>query len=127
ADPSRVQRFHAATRPLAQLVDRPELDRGGRAGLRTRGDQPVLLPVVAERALVGVSRGASPGGHPGWAGGETISAPAADVRLDVDVCELVVDDRPRRARLLTRGSDAVLADVTHHQPAAVVRWTRRAP
>src|SRR5205814_1650800 len=35
--------------------------------------------------------------------------------------ELVMDDGPRRASLLAGGRDAVLADVTHHEPAA---WRR---
>src|SRR5439155_6038033 len=51
------------------------------------------------------------------AGGDAVRAAVADVGLDVDVLELVVQDGPRRARLLARGGDAVLADVAHHEPA----------
>ena len=52
------------------------------------------------------------------AGGDAVRAAVADVGLDVDVLELVVDDGARRARLLAGGDDAVLADVAHHEPAA---------
>ena len=38
-----------------QLVDRPELDRVGRAGLGAGGLEAVLQAVVAERALVGLA------------------------------------------------------------------------
>src|SRR5439155_13112551 len=51
------------------------------------------------------------------AGGDAVRAAVADVGLDVDVLELVVEDGARRARLLTRSGDAVLADVAHHEPA----------
>src|SRR5436190_21905285 len=50
--------------------------------------------------------------------GHAVRATVADVRLDVDVLELVMDDGARRASLLAGGRDAVLADVAHHEPAA---------
>src|SRR5438552_13063635 len=53
--------------------------------------------------------------------GHAVRAAVADVRLDVDVLELVMDDGARRASLLAGGRGAVLADVTHHEPAA---WRR---
>src|SRR5262245_60983068 len=43
-------------------------------------------------------------------------ATVADVSLDIDVLELVVDDGAGRTRLLARGRKAVLAHVAHHEP-----------
>src|SRR5437879_9174281 len=52
-------------------------------------------------------------------GGHAVRAAVADVRLNVDVLELVMDDGAGRASLLARSRDAVLADVAHHEPATV--------
>src|SRR2546423_1505208 len=52
------------------------------------------------------------------AGGDAVPAAVADVVLDVDVAELVVQDRPGRARVLARRLLAVLAHVAQHQPTA---------
>src|SRR5256714_408070 len=47
----RVQLLEPRVRALAQLVERAELDRLGRAGLRAGRLVATLQPVVAERAL----------------------------------------------------------------------------
>ena len=52
-DAEVVQLRHPRGRPLAQLVELPELDRVGRARLRARRLQAVVQPVVAQRALLG--------------------------------------------------------------------------
>jgi hypothetical protein len=51
------------------------------------------------------------------AGRDAVPAAVADVGLDVDVVELVADDRAGRARLLAGSLDAVLADIAHKRPA----------
>src|SRR5205807_7400067 len=100
-----------------QLVDRPELDRLGRTRLGAGRDQAVLLAVVAEGTLAGVAGDGAAGDDPERTGRDAVRAAVTDVRLNVDVAELVVDDRPGRAGLLARGRRAVLAHVRHHQPS----------
>src|SRR5207253_382483 len=98
---------------------RPELDRRRGARLGAGGDQALPLPVVAERAFVRVAVQVGAGDDAEGAGGDAVRAAVADVGLDVDVLELRVEDGARRAGLLARGRDAVLADVAHHQPAVL--------
>src|SRR5262245_6488518 len=86
---------------LAQLVDRAELDRLSRARLGTSRDQAVALTVVAERAFVRMAVEAGPSDHAEGARRDAVRAAVADVGLDVDVFELVVDDGAGRAGLLT--------------------------
>jgi hypothetical protein len=61
------------------------------------------------------------------AGGDAVGAAVTDVRLDVDVLELVVDERAGGTGLLTRRRDAVLAHVAHHEQAAGIEATRIGP
>src|SRR5262245_29990720 len=116
-----MQLAHSRAGPLAELVDRPELYRLRRTGLGAGGDESVALAVVAECALVGMAVERASRDHAEGTRGHTGRAAVADVGLNEDVLELVVDDGARRARLLTRRGDAVLADVAHHQPAPVLR------
>src|SRR6476646_5565621 len=104
--------------PFQQLVDRTELNRLRGAGLGARGHQAVTLAVEAERALVRMSVERAAGDDAERARRDTVGAAVADVRLDVDVPELVVDDGPGGARLLTGRRHAVLAHVAHHEPAS---------
>src|SRR6202042_2967476 len=69
-----------------------------------------------ERALVRMAVEVAASDHPERAGRDAIRAAVADVALDVDVRELVIDDGARGARVLARGGDAVIADVAHQQP-----------
>src|SRR5580693_1920842 len=71
--------------PLAQLIDRPELDRVRRASLGARRDEAVLLAVVAERAFVRMAVEVAASDDPERAGRDAIRAAVADVALDVDV------------------------------------------
>src|SRR5271154_675117 len=48
-------------------------------------------------------------------------ATVADVGLYVDVLELIMNDGTGRACLITRGCEAMLANVAHHEPAVVIR------
>jgi len=115
-DPLGMQDVHALLRCLTQLLQRPELDRLGRAGLGAGGFHPALQPVVAERAFlrdlgVGVHLD-----HAVRARGDAVATTVADIRLDEHGVELRADNRPRRADLQAAGSLAVLADVRHHEP-----------
>src|SRR5262249_241570 len=107
--------------PLAQFLDRAELDRRRRARLGAGRDQAVALPVVAERTLVRMAVEAGAGDDAEGAGGDAVRAAVAHVGLDVAVLELVVEERARGAGLLAGGGDAVLADVAHHEPAVFLR------
>src|SRR5262249_47435945 len=57
AHPALMQFFDAPARFLAQLANRAELNRIGRARLSAGGLDAVLLPVVTEGAFVGVAVG----------------------------------------------------------------------
>src|SRR6266699_3006685 len=85
---------HALLRLGHELVAEAELDGVGGTGLGARGPEPVVDPVVAERALVRAPR----------------------VLVDVDGAELRAIDRPRRAGVEAAGLGAVLADVRHEEP-----------
>src|SRR5690606_39059387 len=104
---------------LAQFRDRPELDRLGRTGLGPSGGHPRLHPVVAERALHRRPGDRVDIGHPERAGADPGRAPVADVRLEHRGVELGADHRAGRADLEAAGLATVLADVAHHQPAAL--------
>ncbi len=125
--PCAVQRFHARFRPLPQFLNRPELNRFGRAGLCAGGRHVALLPVVAEGAFVNVSVVLASVQHAERTGRDAVAAAVADVGLHIDIAELVVDDAAGRAGLLTGRFHAVLAHVAHHQPAAGFAAARLRP
>src|SRR5262249_56632044 len=116
-----LQLLDALAGTLVQLLDRAELDRRRWARLGAGWDQTIALAVVAERTLVRMAVEAGAGDDAKGAGGDAVRAAVADVGLNVDVLELVVEDGPCRAGLLTGGGDAVLADVAHHEPAVIRR------
>src|SRR2546422_3989927 len=68
-------------RPRAQFDDRPELDRVCGAGLRARGLEPHLEPVVAERAFLRRTGYRVDIDDPERARGDARPASVADVRL----------------------------------------------
>src|SRR5260370_18716416 len=111
----------ARVRPLAQFGDRPELDRIRWTRLGAGRLEPDLHPVVAQRAFLRRSRGRVHVDHAEGAGGDAGAAAVAHVRLDDDRVELGANNRARGADLQAPRLDAVLANITHHQPAAVVR------
>src|SRR6266704_6118606 len=119
-DALRLELLDALLGPSAQLDDRPELDRVGRARLGARRLEPDAHAVVAERAFLRRARHGVHVDDAERAGGDTGPAAVAHVRLDDDRVELGADDGAGRAHLEATGLDAVLADVAHHQPAAVV-------
>ena len=86
--PRLVKVLHTVAGPLAQFVDRAELDRLGRTGLGAGRDEAIPLAVVAERTLVRMAIDAAAGDDTEGAGGHAGRAAVADVRLDEDVLEL---------------------------------------
>src|SRR5262249_20425176 len=114
ADAAPMQFLDPPPRPLAQLVEWAELNGRRRARLGAGRHQAVALAIAAERTLVGVAINAAARDAAKGAGRHTVAAAVADVRLDVDVGELVVQDSARWTGMLARGRDAVLADVAHH-------------
>src|SRR5205809_524614 len=112
-DPLCVELVDALMRPSAQLDDRPELDRVRGAGLRARGLEPHLEPVVAERALLRGPRHRVHVDDTERARGDARPAAVADVRLDHDRVELSTDDGAGGTHLEASCLDAVLADVAH--------------
>src|SRR5690606_23034930 len=108
-DAARAQLRDAHARPLDQLVDRAELDRVGRADLRARGLEPVLQPVVAQRALVRLARALPVDFDDAErARGLAVAAAVAHVLLHQHGVEPGADDRAGRARLQARRVHAVL-------------------
>ena len=101
-----------------QFFDLAEHDGVGRARLGAGRFEAVALAVVAEGALEGAAVMWDLGYDAVRTGGDAVAAAVADVGLDVDVVELVADDGARRAGLLARRLDAVLAHVTHKSPAS---------
>src|SRR5262249_10110768 len=116
-----LQLLDALAGTLVQLLDRAELDRRRWARLGAGWDQTIALAVVAERTLVRMAVEAGAGDDAKGAGGQAGRAAVADVGLNVDVLEFVVDDGAGWAGLLAGSRDTVLADVTHHQPAVCAR------
>src|SRR5262249_44070078 len=112
-----VQLLNSPAGPCAQLVDRAELDRLGRAGFGARRDQAIALSVVAKRAFVSVPIIAAARDDAEGTGRHAVGAAVTDVRLNEDVAELILHDRVGGTRLLAGSRDAVLAGVAHHQPS----------
>src|SRR5580658_1903821 len=52
-------------------------------------------------------------------------ASVADVSLNVDVLELIMNDGAGRACLMAGGREAMLANIAHHEPAVVIRFVTR--
>src|SRR5512132_2846948 len=90
---------HALLRLGHELVAEPELDGVGGTGLGAGGPEPVVDPVVAERALVRAPRVVVEGDDPEGAGADTVPAAVAHVLVDVDGAEFRAIDRPRGAGL----------------------------
>src|SRR6266545_5499297 len=117
----RLELVHALLRPRAQLADRPELDRIGRASFGAGGLEPDATAIVTEGALLRRARDYVHIDDAKGTAGDAGAAAVAHIRLDHHGVELGADDRAGRAHLDTAGLDAVLAHVAHHEPAAIVR------
>src|SRR5207248_11799780 len=131
----RLQLLQPLIRPLAELFQRPELDRVRRASLRAGRLVAALQPVVAERALPDApvlllaeqrqqqllllppGRGQVPlVEHAERTGRHAVAAPVAHVLLDDDRAELRPEQGARRAYVEAGRVRAVLADVRGHEP-----------
>src|SRR6266699_2015725 len=117
----RLELVHPLLGPRAQLGDRAELDRVGRARFRAGGLEPHLEPVVAQGALLRRARNGIDVDDAERAGGDAGATAVADVGLDHHRVELGADDGAGRTHFQAPRLDTVLAHVAHHQPAAVIR------
>src|SRR5256884_129447 len=106
--------------PLPLHPDHPFHPCAACAGHRARGLQPHLEPVVAERAFLRRTGHRVDVDDPERACGDARPAAVADVRLNHDGVEFGTDDGAGGTHLQASCLDAMLADVAHHQPAAVV-------
>src|SRR5262249_45283005 len=111
-----VQALETGSGNLAHLAQLAELDRLGGARLGARGNQVVLEPSVAERALLGEAGLFVETDDIIGAGGDAVAAAVAYLRLDEDGVELGLDDRVGGADLHAARLCAVLAHVAHHAP-----------
>ena len=102
---------------LAQLVERPELDRLGGAGLGAGRLLALLEAVVAQGALEDPAIVLALVDDAVGAGGDAVAAAVADVGLHDDRTELGAEQCTGRAHVKARGVRAVLAHVRRHQPA----------
>src|SRR6266404_4399009 len=114
-----VQLLHARLGLLLELPDRAEPNRVGGAGLGAGRLHAGLEPVVAERALLSRVRGWIDVDHAEGTRGDAEPAAVAHVRLDHHGIELGADDGAGGTDLETACLSAVLADVAHHEPAAL--------
>src|SRR5262249_29733678 len=108
-----VELLHSFLRTLAQLADGAELNRLGRAGLRTRRLQTSLHPVIAESALLCGARRRIHFDDAEGTSRNTVAAAVASVRLDYDSIEFSADDGAGWTNFKTGGLHAVFADIAH--------------
>ena len=94
---------------FAKLVDGAEVDGLGRTCLGAGRLQTVALAVVAKSAFVRMSTQVAASDDAEGAGGHAGGAPVADVSLDIDVLKLILNNGARRASLMARGRQAMLA------------------
>src|SRR6266567_3022080 len=107
--------------PLAELIQRAELDGVGRAGLRAGRLHPDLEPVVAQRALEGTPVVLALVDDPVGACGYAVAAAVAHVFLHDHRPELGAEQRTGRADVQAGRVRTVLAHIGRHQPAEVIR------
>src|SRR3954467_4362013 len=114
-----VQLLHSRLCLLLQLPDRSKSDGVGGTGLGAGWLHAGLQPVVTEGALLGDVGNIVDADDSEGTCADAGSTAVAGVGLNYDGVELGADDGTGGADLETGGVDAVLADVTHHQPAPV--------
>src|SRR3954471_22439367 len=105
---------------LAQLVERPKLDRVRGAGLGTGRLHVVAKAVVTEGALPNAPVILTLVEDAERAGDHAVAAAVADVLLHDHRPELGPEERARGADVETARVGAVLADVRAHEPAEAV-------
>src|SRR5215471_21698490 len=112
-----VELFYTLASVLANLVDRTEVDGLRRTRLGTRWFKTVALPVVAQCAFVRMASHVAARDDAERASRYAAGATVADVCLNINILEFVMNDRTGRAGLIAWSGKAMLAVVAHHQPA----------
>src|ERR1700733_339475 len=115
-----MQLLHSRLGFGVKLPDGSKLDRFRRAGFGAGRLQAALQPVVTEGAFLSCVRDWIDVNHTKGAGPDTVPAAVAGIRLDDNGIELSADNRTRGADLEAPGVDAVLANIAHQEPAAVL-------
>src|SRR5580692_102858 len=123
-DAAPMEFLHTLAGLLAQLGNGAEVDGLGGTCLGAGRFQAVTLPVVAERAFVRMTAHFAASDHAERAGRNAARATVADVRLNIDVLEFILNDGAGGASLMARGRQAMLAMVAHHEPAIESRFVR---
>ena len=124
-DAALVKFLHTFAGLLAKLVDRAEVDGLGWTCLGAGRLQTVALAVIAERAFVRMTAHVAASDDAERAGRHAARATVADVSLNINVLELILNDGAGRASLMARGRQAMLAMVAHHEPAVEIRLVGR--
>src|SRR5690242_6392005 len=117
---SLLQLLYPFLRSVAQIADFAELDRLGRASFRASRFHPDLETIVTEGALLGGARYRINFDHSKGTGGDTVATAVARVRLDHHGIEFGASDGSRGTHFEARRLHAVLAHVTHQEPAPVL-------
>ena len=117
--------LHTFAGLLAKLVDRAEVDGLGWTCLGAGRLKTVALAVIAERAFVRMTAHVAASDDAERAGRHAARATVADVSLNVNVLELILNDGAGRTSLMARGCKAMLAMVAHHEPAVEFRLNGR--
>src|SRR5262249_52975781 len=115
-----MQLIEALLRSTAQLPDGPKLDGSGRASFGTSRLHAALQPIIAEGTFLGGSRHRVNVRNGEWTGRDAVPAAIACVRLNHHGVELSPSDGAGGAHLKASGVHAVLTDVAHEKPAAVL-------
>src|SRR5262249_49094129 len=115
-----MQLVEALLRSAAQLPDGPKLDGSSRASFGTSRLQAALQPVIAQGTFLGRSRHRVNVDNAEWTGRDAVPAAIACVRLNHHGVELSPSDGAGGANLKASGVHAVLTDVAHEKPAAVL-------
>src|SRR5688572_28960422 len=115
-----MQLVEALRRSAAQLPDGPKLNGIGRASFGTSRLHAALQPVIAQGTFLGGSRHRVDVDNAEWTGRNAVPAAVARVGLNHHGVKLSPRDGTGGAHLKASGVHAVLTDVTHEQPAAVL-------
>ena len=121
---SSMKLLYAFASLLTQFIDWAEVDGLRGTGFSAGRFKTVALAVVAERTFVRMTAHVAAGDDAERAGSHAARAAIADVSLNIDVLEFILNDGAGRAGLVARGRQAMLAMVAHHEPTVDGRLTR---
>ena len=116
-----VEVFYPPLCACLKLIQFAELNRVCRARLGAGRLQPTLQPVVAKRAFMRLAIDRIEIHHAKRAGWHTVTAAVANVLLHDDRVELGLEQGAGGAGFQARRVVAVLADIAHHEPMALIR------